>query len=475
MDVTDRWWATVGAGVVLVVLAVLADQPLLVIGAAGLGGWLLVTAGYATREFTRLQQQCTITCTLPIADAFVDTTTTATLRVSRPASVATLPIDIYANAPLGLDIDAESSRVSVPMGETDAETAFSVEFPIVGRFAFPAPTVEMYGPSGLYREQIDHGTAPTVMIRPRTPTLHVGRGGDQAQSVYGQHPTDRSGPGITTRELRQYTPGDDIQAIDWKATARLGETYVRETEGETDRQLLLVVDHRDRMSLGRDGETMLEYAREVGLGIADGAAAIDDPLGLWTVGDHGITTTVPPNTTARTYTQIKTSLYDLLPTNDAGTPVTRTANNARQIADRLEGDTDSFGQTVAAYLDETQPYVRRIRDDPLVETIREVRTRHGSEGWITIITDDTDPTRLREAVKIATRGGSYAMVFITPQCLFEPTTLTDLDDAYDRYLAFEELRRELDGAPRVTAFEVAPGDRLDAVLAHRQARRPTTP
>ena len=67
------------------------------------------------------------------------------------------------------------------------------------------------------------------------------------------------------------------------------------------------------------------------------------------------------------------------------------------------------------------------------------------------------------------------MVFITPQWLFEPTTLTDLDDAYDRYLAFEELRRELDGAPRVTAFEVAPGDRLDAVLAHRQARRPTTP
>jgi len=32
--------------------------------------------------------------------------------------------------------------------------------------------------------------------------------------------------------------------IDWKSTARLGEPYVRETEGETDRHTALLVDHR---------------------------------------------------------------------------------------------------------------------------------------------------------------------------------------------------------------------------------------
>jgi len=48
--------------------------------------------------------------------------------------------------------------------------------------------------------------------------------------------------------------------------------------------------------------------------------------------------------------------------------------------------------------------------------------------------------------------------------LYEPGGLADLERAYDRYLAFEEFRRELAKLDGVTALEVGPADRLSAVL-----------
>ena len=42
--------------------------------------------------------------------------------------------------------------------------------------------------------------------------------------------------------------------------------------------------------------------------------------------------------------------------------------------------------------------------------------------------------------------------------------------SYESYVDFEEFRRELSRLPRVTAFEVGPSDRLEAVLSERHRR-----
>ncbi|WP_369333806.1 DUF58 domain-containing protein, partial [Halorubrum sp. SP3] len=113
--------------------------------------------------------------------------------------------------------------------------------------------------------------------------------------------------------------------MDWNATARLGETYVRETEGETDRRTLLIVDHRNRMATGTDGGTMLEYAREVAGGIAQTAAEHGDPLGFRAVGSQGITTQITAGTTPQTYSRIESALYSLQLTAETSTEGTRSA------------------------------------------------------------------------------------------------------------------------------------------------------
>lgn len=60
-------------------------------------------------------------------------------------------------------------------------------------------------------------------------------------------------------------------------------------------------------------------------------------------------------------------------------------------------------------------------------------------------------------------------MLIVPTVLFQRTRLDTITDAYDAYSEFEQLRRELDSHPRVTALEVAPGERLRTLLSVEQS------
>ena len=71
-----------------------------------------------------------------------------------------------------------------------------------------------------------------------------------ASSLNGRHASRLRGRGLNFEELRTYLPGDDIRSIDWKASARTGETYVRVFTEERDRPALLVIDQRMSMFFG---------------------------------------------------------------------------------------------------------------------------------------------------------------------------------------------------------------------------------
>ena len=72
-----------------------------------------------------------------------------------------------------------------------------------------------------------------------------------ARSVLnGRHASRLRGRGLNFEELRGYLPGDDVRAIDWKVTARMGEPYVRVYTEERDRPALIVVDQRMSMFFG---------------------------------------------------------------------------------------------------------------------------------------------------------------------------------------------------------------------------------
>ena len=66
----------------------------------------------------------------------------------------------------------------------------------------------------------------------------------------GRHASRLRGRGLNFEELRDYLPGDDVRAIDWKVTARTREPHVRVYTEERDRPALILVDQRMSMFFG---------------------------------------------------------------------------------------------------------------------------------------------------------------------------------------------------------------------------------
>ncbi len=66
----------------------------------------------------------------------------------------------------------------------------------------------------------------------------------------GAKRSHRRGRGVEFDEVRQYTAGDDVRAIDWRVTARSGEPHTKLFHEERERPVLVSVDLRSPMYFG---------------------------------------------------------------------------------------------------------------------------------------------------------------------------------------------------------------------------------
>ncbi|MBR1825463.1 MAG: DUF58 domain-containing protein [Alphaproteobacteria bacterium] len=62
------------------------------------------------------------------------------------------------------------------------------------------------------------------------------------------------GRGIEFEEVRAYNYGDDVRDIDWRVTARRGETYTKVFREEKDREIVVVLDLSSSMVFGTRNE-----------------------------------------------------------------------------------------------------------------------------------------------------------------------------------------------------------------------------
>jgi uncharacterized protein (DUF58 family) len=473
MDVTRRWWATAALAVLLAVGAVVLQRPLLLAGTAILGGWLLARQARFGLAATRTAEALDVTIRPARESVFADEVVTVTARATLDEP-ARLPVEVAVTPPVGATGSEEDDlALSIPADERAATTTFSISFPVAGDHRFGQPSVTLTDPDGLFEShpQVDPG--PTLTVEPRTPrNVHVGEGGEQVAGAFGEHATGKHGPGLVPSDLREYVAGDPADSIDWKATARLQEPHVRQYDVEVDLETALLLDHRASMAEGRAGRRKLDFGRAVALGYLSAAARDDEAVGLYAVGDEGLTERDPPDTGSGHYERLRVRIHDLDPTTgdqsgpDAGWP----PGEARRAAQHLAGDDAAFTSVIRPFLGDREQYVSRIDGDPLYRAVRsQIRSLNGTAVTV-LITDDSRPAEVREAVELATRGDDSVVAFLLPSVLFEPGGMADLDAAYERYVQFEEFRRELASLPRVSAFEVAPGDRIDALLAARGRR-----
>ena len=471
---TARFWQFAAAGVGLTALGVLAARPLAVLGGLGVGIWLLVTQVSAIQEFEQTVSGLEVDVDTYRDAVVVDEELTVPVTVSLPAP-APAPLSVEVSLPAG-GTTTDTTRLNLEPGETTASTTMRCSFPVAGEFAFPPVSVSLRNAQGTVTETVRVDPDVIVQVNPRRPrNLHVGQGGDRI-AAYGEHPAGSGSGGLVPAEVRRYVSGDSLDQIDWKATARLQSPHVREFETETDRKTVLLVDHQAAMTLGPEGETMLDYVREVALGYAQAAESYNDPLGLYAVGDHGITTARQPVSSPAGYRHIRNRLHDLEPTQSTAGEAAEQDHlsrprDARTAAHRLAGEGSPFAETVAPFLADTEAYVHRIGSDPLFEAVRRVLAETSGQVWLVLLTTDTGQNRLRDASSLVASDEGSLSLFLTPRVLFEPGAMDDLTGAYERYSSFESFRRSVNRTPRTEAYELGPGDRLDALLAARRRAR----
>src|SRR2546428_5111858 len=79
--------------------------------------------------------------------------------------------------------------------------------------------------------------------------------------IAGLHRSPDFGFSQEFAEYRAYTEGDDLRHVDWNVYARTERAYLKRYRGETNTQLLLLLDTSASMGYGSQPVTKLDYSR----------------------------------------------------------------------------------------------------------------------------------------------------------------------------------------------------------------------
>src|SRR5437660_10297728 len=101
-----------------------------------------------------------------------------------------------------------------------------------------------------------------------------------SESLAGQYHSVFKGRGMNFDEVREYQPGDEIRAIDWNVTARLGTAFVKKFTEERELTVILVVDVSASGNFGSSSQSKRELAAEVACLLAFSAIRNNDKVGL---------------------------------------------------------------------------------------------------------------------------------------------------------------------------------------------------
>jgi uncharacterized protein (DUF58 family) len=94
------------------------------------------------------------------------------------------------------------------------------------------------------------------------------------------------GRGMNFEDVREYQPGDEIRAIDWNVTARLGAPFVKKFTEERELTVMLIVDVSASGNFGSTTQSKRELAAEVACLLAFSAIRNNDKVGLLLFSDR---------------------------------------------------------------------------------------------------------------------------------------------------------------------------------------------
>lgn len=109
----------------------------------------------------------------------------------------------------------------------------------------------------------------------------------------GIHRSRSKGFSVEFEEHREYSPGDEIRRIDWKALGKFDRYFIKEYEDETNLRAYLILDTSASMNYASNGITKFEYGCILTASLAYLILKQQDAAGLVTFSDR-IESFIPP-------------------------------------------------------------------------------------------------------------------------------------------------------------------------------------
>ncbi len=133
----------------------------------------------------------------------------------------------------------------------------------------------------------------TAEILKKIRTLEIKTRGLVETAFAGDYHSVFKGRGMNFEDVREYQPGDEIRAIDWNVTARLGTAFVKQFTEERELTVMLIVDVSASGNFGSTTQSKRELAAEVACLLAFSAIRNNDKVGLLLFSDR-VELFIPP-------------------------------------------------------------------------------------------------------------------------------------------------------------------------------------
>jgi uncharacterized protein (DUF58 family) len=273
-----------------------------------------------------------------------------------------------------------------------------------------------------------------------------------SEALGGQFRSAFKGRGMEFEEVRPYQIGDDVRAIDWNVSARVGAPHIKLFREERELSVLLVVDVSGSLDFGSRGEFKRELVAEVAATLAFSAIRSNDKAGLLCFSDR-IEHSVPARKGQRHVLRIIREILSLRP-EGRRTDIAAAIDEIQRVQRRravVFVISDFLGSPVGAWERSLRLASRRhdvipiVVDDPRERELPKV-------GFVDlydlesgrIATVDTLSTKVRKSYaesalrRIVERNRAFRRMRLEP---IELVTGEPIAEPLHRYFRHREIRR----------------------------------
>ena len=273
-----------------------------------------------------------------------------------------------------------------------------------------------------------------------------------SEALGGQFRSAFKGRGMEFEEVRPYLVGDDVRAIDWNVSARIGEPHIKLFREERELTVLLVVDVSGSLDFGTRGQLKRDLVAEVAATLAFSAIRSNDKAGLLCFSDR-IERSVPARKGQRHVLRIIREILSLRP-EGRGTDIAAALDEIQRvqrrravvfvISDFLGGPVDAWERSMrlASRRHDVIPIVVNDRRERELPKVGLVEIRDLESGRLAVLDTLSAAVRRRYAAsaltRIADRTEAFRRMRLEP---IELVTGEEIGEPLHRYFRHREIRR----------------------------------